>query len=342
MPRPTVQDIAVAAGVSVATVDRALNGRAGVRPETILKVNEAVERLNYVRNVDAANLAKRRTYPILFIVPEGANAFMRALEAEIRSAVLREPLERTEIEVATVPAFNERAILKVLDGVDPARLAGVVLVATDSVALRRRVDDLAEAGVAVVTLVSDLPNSRRAHFAGIDNVSAGRTAAGLLGRFLDGRDGAVAVVAGSMVVRDHVERRLGFEQVMRSEYPSLQLLPTIEGLDEATRVEDLLGAQLQRNPDTVGIYSLGAGNRGVGAALTSAGFAGKVRVVAHELTGFSREALANGLFDAIISQDPGHEVRSAIRVIKAQRDGVPVVGSQERIRIEIFLRDNLP
>ena len=44
----------------------------------------------------------------------------------------------------------------------------------------------------------------------------------------------------------------------------------------------------------------------------------------------------------IINQDPGHEVRSAVRVLMARADNVPLIESQERIRIDIFMRDNLP
>jgi LacI family transcriptional regulator len=35
-------------------------------------------------------------------------------------------------------------------------------------------------------------------------------------------------------------------------------------------------------------------------------------------------------------------VRSAIRVLKARADGIDVIDGQERIRIDIFLKDNLP
>jgi LacI family transcriptional regulator len=35
-------------------------------------------------------------------------------------------------------------------------------------------------------------------------------------------------------------------------------------------------------------------------------------------------------------------VRSAVRVLKAQADGLPIIPGQERIRIDIFMRDNLP
>ena len=54
------------------------------------------------------------------------------------------------------------------------------------------------------------------------------------------------------------------------------------------------------------------------------------------------DPLIRGTIDAVINQDPGHEVRSAIRVLIAKADNVPLIESQERIRIDIFLRDNLP
>ena len=44
----------------------------------------------------------------------------------------------------------------------------------------------------------------------------------------------------------------------------------------------------------------------------------------------------------IINQDPGHEARSAARVLLAHCLAEPVMADQERIRIDIFVRDNLP
>jgi LacI family transcriptional regulator len=55
MGKPTVNDIAREAGVSLATVDRVLNARPGVRARTINAVNDAISRLGYVRDMAAAN-----------------------------------------------------------------------------------------------------------------------------------------------------------------------------------------------------------------------------------------------------------------------------------------------
>ena len=114
----------------------------------------------------------------------------------------------------------------------------------------------------------------------------------------------------------------------------------LEGHDDPSETERLVRAALAAHPDIVGIYSLGAGNRGLIAALRSR--ASKPCVIAHELTPHTRGALQDGLIDAVLNQDAGHEVRSAIRVLKAKADGLAVIGAQERIRLDIFLKDNLP
>ncbi|MBW8322444.1 MAG: LacI family DNA-binding transcriptional regulator, partial [Rhizobium sp.] len=74
--KPTVHDIAAAAGVSLATVDRVLNRRPGVSARTRDKVEGAVVALGFVRDVAAANLAKGRVYPLTFVLPANDNSFM--------------------------------------------------------------------------------------------------------------------------------------------------------------------------------------------------------------------------------------------------------------------------
>ena len=340
--RPTVHDIAARAGVSLATVDRVLNNRPGVRSVTRDKVERAITALGYVRDVAAANLAKSRIYPLVFILPEGDNTFMRGLAAEVEAAKLRSAVERTAITVLFVPAFDAAALAQVLEKARAFVPAGVAVVAIDAPEVVAAVDRLREDGIAVVTLVSDLPGSQRDHFAGVDNVAAGRTAGTLMGRFLGGREGPVAIVAGSMLVRDHRDRLEGFGAAMAESAPGRRLLPVVEGHDEPAEVDRLVSNLLADHPELAGIYSLGAGNRGLIAALEKAGRERTVCAIAHELTPHSRAALLSGTLDALLNQDAGHEVRSAIRVLKARADGLSVIGAQERIRIEIFLKDNLP
>lgn len=340
--KPTVHSIASHAGVSLATVDRVLNARPGVSAATRARVEAAVDALGFVRDQAAANLAKGRVYPFTFILPANDNSFMRDLRRQVQDAAARAGVERTRIDMVDVPAFNAGALVAALEQAMEARPAGVALVAVDAPEVVQAVARLRQSGVPVVTLVSDLAGSDRDHFAGIDNVAAGRTAAGLLGRFLRPSHGAVAILAGSMLVRDHRERFEGFCTVMAAEFPSLKLLSVLEGQDDPVLVEALLRDQFAQFDNVVGLYSLGAGNRGLVRALETLEADKRPAVIAHELTETTRAALEVGLIDAVLNQDAGHEVRSAIRVLKAKADGAAVLAAQERIRLDIFLKDNLP
>lgn len=339
--RPTVHDIAANAGVSLATVDRVLNDRPGVRAVTRAKVEAAIRSLGYVRDMAAANLAKSRIYPLMFILPEGENPFMRALEAEAHAAASRSTFERTRVSVVNVPAFDADALVNAIDAAIADGMAGIAAVAVDAPDVAAAIGRARAAGIPFVTLVSDLATSGRDHFCGVDNTAAGRTAGSLMARFLGDRPGPVAVLAGSMRVRDHRERLEGFRAVMTEANGTRQVLGVLEGQDDPSIARDLIAACVKDNPGLVGIYSLGAGNAGLVEAITTAG-RGDLCVIAHELMPLTRAALESGIVDAVLNQDAGHEVRSAIRVLRSRTDGLPVIAAQERIRIDIFIRENLP
>jgi LacI family transcriptional regulator len=340
--KPTVHDIASHAGVSLATVDRVLNRRPGVSARTREKVDQAVHALGFVRDVAAANLAKGRVYPLTFIIPSNDNSFMRGLRLALDEAMSRAAVERIAVRIVDVPAFDPLALAKALDTAVAEAPAGIAFVAVDAPEVVAAAERVLEAGIPLVTLVSDLTGAARDHYAGIDNTAAGRTAASLIGRFLGGRQGAVAVLAGSMLVRDHRERFEAFTSVMASDFSGFARLPVLEGRDDPAAVEALVTALFDERSDIAGLYSLGAGNRGLVRALERLPRERRPVVIAHELTETTRGALQSGLIDAVLNQDAGHEVRSAIRVLKAKADGLPVVTAQERIRIDIFLKDNLP
>jgi LacI family transcriptional regulator len=327
--------------VSLATVDRVVNRREGVRERTIARVEAAVVKLGYRADSAATRLARNQSFRFAFILPTGANTFMSNLAEQVRRTADWLAGQRGFIDTLHVDVFDPDALAGALETIPPS-YHGVATVALDHPRVRAAIDDLAARGVAVVTLVSDAPSSRRLHYVGIDNPAAGRTAATLIGRFLHGRKGTVGVIAGSLALRDHAERQFGFHQILSGEYPDLTMLAAVEGRDDSARTRTLTATLLAQRPDLIGIYSVGAGNRGIAAALEDSRRAREIVWIAHELTVHTRGFLLRGVIDAIINQDPGHEARSAARVLLAHCSGEPISPDQERIRIDIFLRDNLP
>ena len=341
MAKVTIQDVARTAGVSVATVDRVLNRRPGVRGVTVGKVETAIRELNYQPYRIAARLARSRQYRFCFVLPLRAGDFWQRIAEEVRLMAERMAGERVTISAKQVDVFDGEALAECLDSIGEV-FDGIAVVALDHPAVREAINALEARGVTVVTLVSVVPGSKRAHYAGIDNSSAGRTAANLMGRFLRGLTGKVGLIAGSLALRDHIERQFGFEQVMAHEYPNLAVLPVRESRDDWKKLEEMTAQLLAEHPDLIGLYNVGGGTRGIVAGLEAAGRSRDIVFIAHELTDPTRRGLIRGTLDAIINQDAGHEVRSAVRVLMAKADNMPLIESQERIRIDIFVRDNLP
>ena len=266
---------------------------------------------------------------------------MTSLAEAVQEEALRMAREKVVIDLIHTDVFDAQQLASTLDTIGPS-YDGVAVVALDHPRVREALNALAERGVTVVTLVSDVPSSRRAHYVGIDNSAAGRTAATLMGRYLSGKRGKVGLIAGSLSLRDHIERQFGFEQVMAHDFPNLTLLPVREGRDDRVKVQAVAEQLLADHPDLIGLYNVGAGSGGIAAALEQAGRAREVVFITHELTEDTRRALIDGTIDIIINQDAGHEVRSAIRVLMSKADKLPIVEQMERIRIDIYLRDNIP
>jgi LacI family transcriptional regulator len=341
MARATIEDVARAAQVSVATVDRVLNGRAVVRPSTLKRVEGAIRQLNYKPDRLAVRLARGTEYRFCFVLPEGNNGFMVGLGEAVRAEAERLAAEKVTVDLRLTDVFEPVALAHTLDQIGDV-YDGVAVVALDHPRVKEAINGLVERGVAVATLVSDVPGSRRSFYVGIDNTAAGRTAASLMGHYLAGRSGTVGLIAGSLSLRDHIERQYGFEQVMLHDFPKLKVLPVREARDDWPRVEAAASQLLADHADLIGLYNVGAGTRGIVAALVQSGRQDRITYIAHELTAESRRALVDGVIDVVISQDAGHEVRSAIRVLMANADKSAIVEAMERIRIDIFIRDNLP
>ena len=339
--RARLQDVAKTAGVSLATVDRVVNRRNGVREKTIRRVEEAMDQLGYRLDPMARRLARNQTFCFLFILPTGSNSFMLQLREQVERTAEWAASQRGFIDILEVDVFDAEALARTLDQLDPG-YHGVATVALDHPRVRVAIDDLAQRGIPVVTVVSDVPHSKRLHYVGVDNPAAGRTAGSLMGRFLKNTSGSIGIIVGSLSLRDHAERQFGFNQVLGHDYPHLKMQAVVEGRDDFELSKNLVKEMIDKTPDLIGIYSAGAGNRGIAQALLDSGKADQIVWIGHELTPHTKRFLLQGTMDAVINQDAGHEARSAARLLLAHCWGEPILEDQERIRIDIFIKDNLP
>ncbi|MBS1181342.1 MAG: transcriptional regulator, LacI family [Proteobacteria bacterium] len=339
--RPTTKDLAIEAGVSLATVDRVLNDRPGVRQDTIAKVNQAIQKLGFIRNVVAANLARGKSYRFLFLLPRTGDAFLAGLIARIDEANQIFAAEMVHADVMHIHESDPHQIAHALGSLDLDQVDGVAIMAPESPQVRDAKARLIEKGIDTVSFIAGQITSDHDDFVGIDNHAAGATAGRLMGRFLERSAGTILIIAETMLARDSLERRLGFDEIINIDYPHLTVLPSLETYGDAERTARIIRNSFSSQHSIAGVYIVSSEARVPLEVVTEVFAKDKPVIIAHERTPFTEAALRSHQVDALITQDPGHLVRSAIRILRARRDRREILASQEKIRIEVLITENL-
>jgi LacI family transcriptional regulator len=309
-----IKDIAFQAGLSAATVDRVINARGGVRRQTELRVRSAMEELERQMHGLAASSRKLA----IDVVMEAPDRFTREARGafESEAAAYYPAVFRSRFQLAEFMPHTELA--QSLDKIRLRGSDGVVVKAPDVPSVSNAIDRLEAAGIPVVTLVTDLPASRRSAYAGMDNRTAGATAAFLIGKYLEKTGGKTLVTLSSAQFRGEEERELGFRSAMRERFPGLGVVKASEGFgrDEATGAQ--VRAVLAAHPDVGAVYSIGGGNNAVIKAFEDAMRSFSV-YVAHDLDDDNRLLLAAGKLTFVLHHDLRTDIRSVFRTILEQR-----------------------
>jgi LacI family transcriptional regulator len=83
--RPTMNDVAELAQVSLGTVSKVLNGNLSVKADRRERVLAACDQLNYKRNAIAASLRSRQTQTVGVVIPDILNTFYAALVEKLEN-----------------------------------------------------------------------------------------------------------------------------------------------------------------------------------------------------------------------------------------------------------------
>jgi LacI family transcriptional regulator len=339
--RPTTKDLAKAAGVSLATIDRVLNDRPNFSRKSAAKVYEAIEKLGFARNMAAVNLARNRTYRFRFVLPDTGDQYLSELLGQVEQTNKNLSSELVALDVAQIGVDDPHLVANYLASLDAESIDGLAVMAPESPQVRDAMTRLRERGVKLVQFLSGQEKMEDVDFVGVDNFAAGATAGKLVGRFHRNQKGRILIIAETMNAQDSIERRIGFDKIINENFPNLKCLPSLETHADAERARRIIESSFLYNRDIISVYVLSSEARIPITAISQCADLSKLSVIAHERTQFTENAIREEKIDAIIAQDPGHAVRSAVRIMRARTEFREPVASQEKIRIEILLKENL-
>ncbi|ANT54275.1 LacI family DNA-binding transcriptional regulator [Mesorhizobium amorphae] len=321
------------AGVGLATVDRVLNERGGVKPETARKVLDAARRLGWGKSLPLPYrsglrfeiLLGRRELPYVAQINDAFERYRPLIDRSVT-------LQRTFVD-DTKPHRVAEAILK-------ARCNALIVYGQEHDAVLDAVGSITSAGVPVVTMLSDLPTTPRLAYVGIDHYKAGRASAFFMAKMAR-RPGPVIGLYSSFQYRAQADRIAGFRDGLRDYSPDRHATVLVEGQDDETLIRDLLSQALRSHPNAAGIYNAGAFNNAIKQTLPAVHPLDRLIIIAHGLTEDTMSMLEDETITIVIDHNIDLQVRQAIEVLNYRFGLSDKMYGATSVPFTLHMRDNV-
>jgi LacI family transcriptional regulator len=339
---PTVKDIALAAGVSIGTVDRVLHERGRVSADTKERVRAAVSRLGFRPNPIARQLKRNRAYRFAVLAPRPSDDGGYWASADVGVAASAREFAAYGVRVERLAfARGDRASFRVA----AARLADD---APDALLIAPVMPDEARSLLARIGgslpyafFDADLPGMAPVAAVGQDPYRSGFLAGRLLA--LASGEGALAVAA-THSEDFHIRRRIAgcldyFRAAGRPE-------PIVtEGLDFAApgAAREWLDELESRSGGPAGVFVPNSWVHALAAAIDARHSDGgrPPALVGYDLIAANRRWLEAGRISCLISQRPAAQAEIGLR----QLYRTAVLGGAAEpfdIPIHVYFKENLP
>jgi LacI family transcriptional regulator len=342
MRRPTIPDLAAAAGVSVATVNRVINGTEAVREPTRERVLRAAEQIGFygLGSIKHSVRKNRERHHLGVLLQQGARTFYRNLG----NALIRQAQQHPDCTIDLT--------LEYMDDLSPDKVAAslvalgstceaVAVVAAQHPIVADAIDAVMLKGVPVVGLIAPLSARGNVSFVGLDNWKVGRTAAWAFDRMVD-QPGKIGILLGNPRYRNQELNESGFRSYFREHNLNFTLLEPLTTYESAAVARELVEKLLAEHPDLCGLFVSGGGITGALAALRDMPTREDFVAVGYELFDATRAALIDGVLTMVISHPLETFAREAIAtLIKAKMAGADAGAQRVALGFEIYTSENI-
>jgi len=304
--RPTIQMIAEKAGVSRGTVDRVLHNRSYVSPDVRNRVLDAIQEIGYLspRQVHKRVLSEGAFSPIKLgvLLPNWTGHFKSEILRGIDAA--RKALTDFHVNIDLVECRTDipEETIELLDTLVEQGAQGIAICSVNAPSIEKKVSELADMNIPVITFNSDLPNSRRLCFVGQNYKQSGRIAAELMSKCIPAM-GKILAVVGNLEFDGHRMRLNGFCERMYELGFQKSQIEIIETYNDYQTTYRKVSEALKQITELCAIYMANQSVAGCTEAVNAAGKKGALRIICHDLSESTKRLLQNGSIDFTISQD---------------------------------------
>lgn len=298
----TIKEIAILAGVSRGTVDRVLNHRGSVNPKTEEKIWEIAQALDYKPNKAGIVLAAQKRKLKIGVILLGLNNpfYDDVLRGISEKAVELESYNCTVLIKQTEYSLEEQ--LHAIDELVAENINGLALSPYNDKAVRRKINELYEKNIPVVTLNTDIENSKRLAYVGCNYYRSGQTAAGLVHLMTSGQI-YIGIISGSPDILCHTERIAGFKNITEN-YKNLHISATIMNQDDDFESYEMTTRLLKEHPEINALYFTAGGVYGGCRAVIASGRQYDIKIFTYDMVETTKQMIEQGLIAATICQQP--------------------------------------
>jgi LacI family transcriptional regulator len=340
--RVTLREIAEKAGVSIATVDRVLSGRAIVRKSTATRVQDAAQALGYqfAEPMTVRLGQPRRPVRCGFLLQRRSSAFNQHIAQQLNELQQQNASLGVELFLEFLDEYLEPSKVAAEMRSMAGRVDAVAVVATESPYISEAIDFLMERRTPVVALLSDLSSTNLAGYVGINNRMAGRSAAWAIAHCAR-QTGTVGVLIGSHGYLGQEEREIGFRSYFRAKALDFKVLEPIVCFDEPENAYKQTIELFKTSDELVGLYSVGGGNKGIIRAIEESRISHKLAYVCHELTPTTRVGLSAGVIDVVLAHDVPALARATLKMLIDIKNALPSKKQSSIVPFTICTSENI-
>ena len=327
-----IKEIAAQAGLGTATVDRVLNGRAHVSHQTRARVSAAIEELE---GQEQQLAARGRRFHFDFVV-EAPNRFAREIKRAAEAVLPRfAPLNlRARFQGREVMSGAE--VSASLQRIAKRGSNGVCLKARDVDEVHHQISALTRKGIPVVTLATDVPDSTRIAYAGLDNAQAGRTAAELIKREVS--TGVVLATVSNRAFEGEEARWSAFRASLNEGFECILVRDAAGRNVDTARAVAAAIAGIDR---VDAVYSMSGANHAILAALDGLRRGPKL-FIAHDLDSDNVPLLQSRRISHVLHHDLEADIAQAFRHLCAFHRAIPNPGPLTMSDVQIVMPSNVP
>lgn len=337
----TIKEIASLAGVSRGTVDRVLNHRGSVNPETAEKINRIAKELDYKPNRAGLVLAaqkKRLKLGVILFSPE--NPFYVDVLAGVNEKAEELAGYNCTVIVRQI-ALDVEAQLSAIDELVSEEVNGIALAPCNDERIRTRINSLSRQGIPVVTLNTDIENSERIAYVGSHYTKSGSTAAGLL-RLMTKGEVNVGIITGSSQILCHTERIAGFQETLRPYGARIHITDIVEVHDDEIESYEKTSQLLKEHPEINALYFTAGGVYGGCRSVKAQKRQDEMCIVAYDMVPTTRELIQKGIISAVICQQPRVQGSKPLALLFAYLTTGELPDREHNyVAVDIRIRENL-